>query len=77
MDSTMRSNVTVGPPLEILVYTADSLTMDEHITLNEDSDYLRELKRSWDEHLKEAFRQLPPPEWAGMWDHATGTNQVR
>ncbi|MCZ6774064.1 MAG: peptidase [Proteobacteria bacterium] len=69
MDSTMRSNVTVGPPLEILVYTADSLTMNEHITLNEDSDYLRELKRSWDEHLKEAFRQLPPPEWAGMWDH--------
>jgi putative proteasome-type protease len=69
MDSTMRSNVTVGPPIEILIYPADSLTMNEHITLDEDSDYLRELKRAWDDHLKEAFRQLPPPEWAGMWDH--------
>jgi putative proteasome-type protease len=69
MDSTMRSNVTVGPPIEILVYATDSLNMNEHITLDEDSDYLRELKRSWDAHLKEAFRQLPPPEWAGKWDH--------
>jgi putative proteasome-type protease len=69
MDSTMRSNVTVGPPIEIVVYGTDSLILDELITLDEDSDYLRELKRSWDAHLKEAFRQLPPPEWAGRWDH--------
>lgn len=77
MDSTMRSNVTVGPPIEIRVYLADSLSMDSHITLEDDSDYLRELKRSWDAHLKEAFRQLPPPAWAAAWDSRANEGVTR
>ena len=74
MDSTMRSNATVGPPIEIRVYRTDSLTMDSHITLEGDSDYLRELSRSWDARLKEAFRQLPPPAWAETWDQGAGNS---
>ncbi len=68
MDSTMRSNVTVGPPIEVLVYTANSLVMSNRLVLEEDSDYLRELKKSWDQKLKDAFRSLPPPSWANVWD---------
>lgn len=77
MDSTMRSNVTVGPPIEIRVYRTDSFVMDNHITLDEDSDYLRELKRSWDARLKEAFRQLPPPSWAEAWDQSASDAATR
>jgi putative proteasome-type protease len=69
MDSTMRSNVTVGPPIEVLAYRTDSFVMANRLVLEEDSDYLRELKRNWDERLKDAFRSLPPPTWATMWDH--------
>ena len=72
MDSTMRSNVTVGPPIEVLAYKTDSFLMNNRLVLEEDSDYLRELKRNWDERLKEAFRSLPPPAWATMWDQTGG-----
>jgi putative proteasome-type protease len=68
MDSTMRSNVSVGPPIEVLVYKTDSYTLSTRLSLEADSDYLRELKRNWDEALKQAFRSLPPPAWATVWD---------
>lgn len=68
MDSTMRSNLTVGPPIEVAIYEANSLLMCRHHRLEQDSDYLRDLKRAWDERLKDAFRSLPPLQWAGMWD---------
>jgi len=69
MDSTMRSNLTVGPPIEVQVYERDSLHLKQHHRFTEDSEYLRELKRSWDARLKEAFRKLPPIAWAFSWDH--------
>ncbi len=64
MDSTIRSNVTVGPPIELLIYQHDTLSLDPICKLDEDSPYLREIKRSWDFLLKEAFRQLPPIAWS-------------
>lgn len=69
MDSTMRSNVTVGPPIEVLAYATDSLVLKNRLSLDEDSDYLRELKRNWDARLKDAFNSLPHPAWAAAWDH--------
>lgn len=71
MDSTMRSNVSVGPPIEVTVYKTDSFVLHNRLVLDADSDYLRELKRNWDERLKEAFRSLPAPAWAHLWDHDT------
>lgn len=68
MDSTLRSNLSVGPPIEVLVYEANSLVLDNHQRFDEDSKFLRQLKRSWDERLKEAFRQMPPLSWAASWD---------
>lgn len=65
MDSTMRSNVTVGPPLEVLIYRRDSLVPGERLRFAEDSPYLRELRKSWDDLVKQAFRRLPPLAWAG------------
>ncbi len=62
MDSTMRSNLTVGPPIELLVYPADSFGL-QHARFDEDDEYLRELKRSWDARIYEAFLQLPAVSW--------------
>jgi putative proteasome-type protease len=50
------------------MYKADSLHLDEPYRFESDSDFLRDLKRSWDERLKEAFRQMPPMTWAKNWD---------
>jgi putative proteasome-type protease len=68
MDSTIRSNLTVGPPIEISVYETNSLVLNRHYRLEQQSDYLRDLKTAWDQRLKEAFRSLPPIQWATMWD---------
>jgi putative proteasome-type protease len=60
MDSTMRSNLTVGPPIELMLYKTGTFSMQTHYRFGEDSAFLRDLKRSWDSRLKEAFHQLPP-----------------
>ena len=71
MDSTMRSNLTVGPPIEVMVYHTDEFILTRHYRLADDSEYLRELKRSWDANLKEAFQRLPPVAWSKNWDKHT------
>jgi putative proteasome-type protease len=63
MDSTMRSNLTVGPPIELLVYRRDSQTLRHHHRFSADSEYLRQLKKAWDYKLTEAFCQLPAFNW--------------
>ncbi|MEZ5488838.1 MAG: peptidase [Gammaproteobacteria bacterium] len=68
MDSTMRSNLTVGPPVEVMVYRTDSLVLDGHHRFDSDSEFLRELSKGWDQRLKDAFRQMPPLAWAATWD---------
>ncbi|MFT5321539.1 MAG: putative proteasome-type protease [Pseudohongiellaceae bacterium] len=74
MDSTMRSNLTVGPPIEMIVYPSDTYNLSNHHRFEEDDEYLRELKKSWDSRLKEAFHQLPPLAWAKNWNKINDRN---
>ena len=60
MDSTMRSNAGVGPPIELMIYTAGSPGSHTHIVYGEDDPYLREVREAWAENLRLAFEQLPP-----------------
>jgi putative proteasome-type protease len=59
MDSTMRSNVTVGPPIELAVYRKDALSISCYQKFESEDPYLLQLKASWDASLIAAFRQLP------------------
>ena len=60
MDSTMRSNATVGPPIELLFYPADSLERPARYTTFEENDsYLVELRKAWDDNIRQAFDELP------------------
>ncbi len=59
MDSTMRSNVTVGPPIELLIYKSEAPTQKVRHRFQQDNPYLHELRRSWQNNLKEAFEKLP------------------
>ncbi len=68
MDSTMRSNLTVGPPIEVLMYDVNSLTDIKRYRFEEDSEYLRQLNSSWDQRLREAFNNMPPVTWSKVWD---------
>jgi putative proteasome-type protease len=60
LDSTMRSNATVGPPLECLFYRRDSLLPHEnYCKLEETHPYLLDLRHAWDESIRIAFDGLP------------------
>jgi len=66
MDSTMRSNLSVGPPIELLLYHRDSFMAGEYYQLKEDSAFLKQLTQVWNEKLIEGFQQLPPLESATL-----------
>jgi len=63
MDATMRSNLTVGPPIEVSIYNTGSLAPCRCVVYDEDSEFLRELKSNWNRLIKQAFDQLPPVVW--------------
>jgi putative proteasome-type protease len=60
MDSTMRSNLTVGPPIDIQIYRANSLMPGEYYHLESDSEYLKNINLAWNERMVESFTSLPP-----------------
>lgn len=59
MDSTIRSNASVGPPVELLIYRKDSFSLDEYYCFDDDDDYMLQLRRSWESKLREAIAALP------------------
>ena len=63
MNSTVRSNVTVGPPVELLIYEKDSLSPGRHLYLTEDDPFARQLSEQWNEGLLLALQSLPRFEW--------------
>jgi putative proteasome-type protease len=59
MDSTIRSNASVGPPVEMLIYRKDSFRFNEYYCFDDDNSYLLQLRRSWETKLREAIAALP------------------
>lgn len=62
-DSTMRSNLSVGPPLDLLLYRRDSFSADLRQRLDEHDPYLQSISRQWNETLRQGVRDLPDPAW--------------
>ena len=59
LDSTMRSNVTVGPPIDLLAYPTDELDVTRQRRFGaEDSDLIKILTR-WEQVLRQAVQRLP------------------
>lgn len=62
-DSTMRSNLSVGPPIEVLAYRRDALVVDNRQRLDDDDPYLNTVRTHWNDSLRAALASLPPPGW--------------
>ena len=62
-DSTMRSNISVGPPVELLIYRADTLAVDKRLLLKPQSAMFESLQKTWNEGLRRAFDGLPRFDW--------------
>lgn len=64
LDSTMKSNLTVGPPLDMAILPRDALAIGHRLRLDLDTPYYAALKKAWGEQLERVFREaLPKFEW--------------
>jgi len=62
-DSTMRSNISVGLPIDLIVYEVDSLAIKLQKRIEESDPYFQMVHTQWGEGLRRVFAQLPNPEW--------------
>ncbi len=65
MDSTLKSNLSVGLPLDLVVYEADQLQSDRIVCVEENNPYFQMLRRTWGGKLREVFDSLEDPQWNG------------
>jgi len=62
-DSTMRSNVSVGMPIDLLVYERDSLRTGLTRRITPEDPYFMMIHSQWGEGLRRVFNDLPSPDW--------------
>ena len=63
MDSTIRSNLTVGPPLDLAIIRRDEFKLATHISIDFEHQYFQMIRTRWGSALKEVFAELPNPDW--------------
>jgi putative proteasome-type protease len=57
MDSTLRSNVSVGLPLDLLVYETGALAVTHFVTIDERNQYFQMIRNTWGHQLKARVRR--------------------
>ncbi|MES1156223.1 MAG: proteasome-type protease [Alphaproteobacteria bacterium] len=63
MDSTLRSNLSVGMPADLLIYRRDALEVTARRRINDDDAYFRVIREGWSAALRDAYRTMPKPPW--------------
>ena len=62
-DSTMKSNISVGLPIDLLWYPRDSLRVGMQHRIREGDPYFTMLRSRWGGGLRRVFGELPDPDW--------------
>ena len=65
MDSTLKSNLSVGLPLDLLVYREGTMQSDQHICMDERNPYFQMIHSTWGQRLREVFEGIDDPRWDG------------
>jgi putative proteasome-type protease len=63
IDSTMKSNISVGPPINLVMYEADSFKIRYEMRLDRSAPYLHQIRKMWEISLNEAFNRMPDIDW--------------
>lgn len=61
MDSTLKSNLSVGLPLDLLVYREGSFASQEHVCIDEHNPYYQMIHSTWGQRLREVFLSIDDP----------------
>jgi putative proteasome-type protease len=62
-DSTIKSNISVALPIDVVLVPADACKTSLRHRITEDDSYFKSLRRLWGEGLRKIFTQLPDPDW--------------
>ncbi|HET6338976.1 MAG TPA: hypothetical protein VFG30_37410 [Polyangiales bacterium] len=62
-DSTIRSNLSVGMPIDFLCYAKDSLAVQQRRRFDQGDAYFTALSQNWSEGVRKVFSQLPDLQW--------------
>ncbi len=65
MDSTLKSNLSVGLPLDLLVYRDGELRSNAMVCIDESNPYFRMIHSTWGQRLREVFEGIDDPRWDG------------
>ena len=64
MDSTLRSNLSVGLPIDVALYRRDALAIGLRKRVGEDDPYFSGLRQRWSDALRQAYQAIPNPDWS-------------
>lgn len=65
MDSTLKSNLSVGLPLDLLVYEEGSLQSSRIAVIDDQNPYFQMIRGTWGQRLREVFEGIDDPHWDG------------
>ena len=57
-DSTLRSNLSVGMPIDMLIYEKDKLDVSRERRIEQNDDYFKKMSASWSDALRHAFSTI-------------------
>ena len=63
IDSTMKSNISVGPPIDLVMYKTNSFQVKHRLRLRLGDPYLAKIRKLWENSLRQAFERMPEVEW--------------
>ena len=63
MDSTLKSNLSVGLPLDLAIYEANRFESSQIVCIDERNPYFQMIRSSWGEKLRQAFESIDDPQW--------------
>jgi putative proteasome-type protease len=64
IDSTMKSNISVGPPINLIAYYRDSFEIKHRLQLTRGDAYLVKVRHLWEKAIREAFDSMPSIDWS-------------
>jgi len=65
MDSTLKSNLSVGLPLDLLVYREGSFESEQIVCIDDENPYFKMIHDTWGQRLREVFESIADPVWDG------------
>ncbi|MGE3304096.1 MAG: peptidase [Hyphomonadaceae bacterium] len=77
MDSTLRSNLSVGLPMDLAVFRRDAIRIEARQRIGEDDPYFRMIRDRWSNSLRQAYQELPSAPWIDDPDVAPGAPRAK